>query len=432
MMDKPAPGRPKVLLSAYACEPGRGSEPGVGWRWANGLASRVELTVLTRASNRAAIESHRESLPDGHPLRSVRFEYFDLGPLALRLKQRGLLPTFGYYVLWQRAVARHFAGLAESAQVVHHLTFCSLLCPGLWRLERAVSVIGPVGAPLVPRSYFPLFGKQAVLQSIRDRLMRGFHHLPWLRRVLGQASVVVPANSETAGLLKTRGFRSGPVMLDTGSPEPGGTPVEKSPRSVVRFLYAGRLERRKGIELSLRALAHAEAAGTKSWEFHLLGSGPDARRLRELAAELGIGGKVVFAGAVDHEEVLVRMGEADVFFFTSVRDTSGGVNLEAMAMGLPVLCLAHQGVGDITNESCAIRIPPGEIDETIRGLADGVRRFCSDPELRESMGRIAGERALRDFRWEDKFDLMAGHYLEALRTRGRTKGSVAGADTRKT
>ena len=35
----------KILISAYACEPGKGSEPGVGWRWVNGLAGRVELST---------------------------------------------------------------------------------------------------------------------------------------------------------------------------------------------------------------------------------------------------------------------------------------------------------------------------------------------------------------------------------------------------
>ncbi len=425
-MDESESRRPTVLLSAYACEPGKGSEPGVGWRWANGLAPRVELTVLTRASNRESIERYRDSLPNGHPLRSVRFEYFDLGPLALRLKGIGLLPTFGYYVLWQRAVARRFAGLADSVAVVHHLTFCSLLCPGLWRLERAVSVIGPVGAPLVPQFYFRLFGSQAVVQGLRDRLMRAFHLLPWLRRVLGQAKVIVPANSETAGLLESRGFRSGPVLLDTGSPEPGEPSSEKCRRDKVRFLYAGRLERRKGLELSLRALALARDEGTSGWEFEILGTGPDAARLRSLVAELGIDGKVVFVVGVGHEEVLSRMAGADVFLFTSVRDTSGGVNLEAMAMGLPVLCLAHQGVGDITNDGCAIRVQPGEIGQTIRGLADGIHQFCADPVARERMAIAARARALNDFRWEDKFDRMVGHYREALVAKGGLDSSREG------
>ena len=40
--------RHKVLLSAYACEPNKGSEPGVGWNWAKHLAEKYEIYVITR------------------------------------------------------------------------------------------------------------------------------------------------------------------------------------------------------------------------------------------------------------------------------------------------------------------------------------------------------------------------------------------------
>ena len=404
--------RPRVLLSAYACEPDQGSEPGVGWRWAAGLASRTELTVLTRRSNQPAIEARLAALPRDHELRSVRFVYHDLGRWALALKKRGILPTFAYYVLWQGSVARVFADLADGMEIVHHLTFCSLLCPGLWRLDKARSVIGPVGAPLVPAAYLALFGPGSWAQWLRGGLLRSYHRLPWLKRVLGQADAIVPANSETSALLKAHGFRARPVMLDTGSPESDAPPAAERPGGVVRFLYAGRLERRKGLEMALRAFALARERGVVDWEFEMLGSGPDQPRLRALASRLGLGNQVCFAGLVPHEEIPRRMAAADVFFFPSVRDTSGGVNLEAMAMGLPILCIAHQGVGDITDETCAIRVPPGDIDRTIEAMAEGIRRLCEDPGLRRELGAAARRRALSAFRWEDKFDLMAGYYRE--------------------
>src|ERR1700686_5022098 len=47
----------RILLSAYACEPGKGSEPGVGWHWAVEMARLGHrVTVLTRQNNRAGIE----------------------------------------------------------------------------------------------------------------------------------------------------------------------------------------------------------------------------------------------------------------------------------------------------------------------------------------------------------------------------------------
>ena len=141
----------KIFLSAYACEPDRGSEPGVGWRWAMGLASRVELHVLTRESNRVAIENALDSLSSESPLKSATFVYHDLSKPLLWLKKRGLLTTMAYYALWQWSASRRFAYLADEADVIHHLTFCTLLCPGFWKPKKAKFVIGPVGAPLVNR-----------------------------------------------------------------------------------------------------------------------------------------------------------------------------------------------------------------------------------------------------------------------------------------
>ena len=47
----------RVLVSAYACEPGRGSEPGVGWHWVREIARFNEVWVITRMNNRKAIET---------------------------------------------------------------------------------------------------------------------------------------------------------------------------------------------------------------------------------------------------------------------------------------------------------------------------------------------------------------------------------------
>jgi glycosyltransferase involved in cell wall biosynthesis len=406
----------KIFLSVYACEPDKGSEPGVGWHWACGLASRVDLTVLTRTSNRPVIESAIQNLPVDHPLGSVRFLYHDLSAPFLRAKKAGLLPTMVYYILWQWSVARCYAKVAEQADIVHHLTFCTLLCPGFWKLERARYVLGPVGAPQVNPHYLPLFGNRAWLQRLRGWIVGRFLHLSWLRCLLQSAAAVVPANSETRELLASQGIAPREIMLDTGAPE-NPIPMKRSCEAdSIRLVYAGQLERRKGLELSLRALAEVSAAGNSAWSLTLFGNGPDRGRLEAMAESLGIRDRVKFTGAVPRHEVICHLAEADAFLFTSVRDTSGGVNLEAMACGLPLICIAHQGVGDITDDFCAERISPGPISETIQNLADAIRRMADDPARRQKMGAAAAQRARENFSWNEKFDRMIAIYAAAVPT----------------
>ena len=89
----------KVLLSAYSCLPGNGSEPGVGWNWAQCIAANGhDVVVLTRGVNRRQIEAFAES----HSIQPVRFVFHDIAPLWQRIYK---LPfgNYGYYFLWQYA-----------------------------------------------------------------------------------------------------------------------------------------------------------------------------------------------------------------------------------------------------------------------------------------------------------------------------------------
>ena len=404
----------RIFLSAYACEPGKGSEPGVGWRWACGLSERVPLTVLTREDNRKVIEAALAKQPEESSLRQVTFLYHDLSKPFLWAKRRGLLPTLGYYLLWQWSASRRFAKAADEADVVHHLTFCTLLCPGFWSLQRAAFVLGPVGAPQVNPHYYPLFGGKAWLQRLRTHLLNGFFHLPWLRRLLAHAATVIPANSETRDLLIARGIPAHDIILDTGAPEGPEPNPQAGKVGAIRLMYAGQLERRKGLELSLRALAEVSAKSDLNWTFDLFGSGPDQGRLSALAVELNLFHRVKFHGAVPQADLLRRFQNADAFLFTSVRDTSGGVNLEAMVHGLPIICIAHQGVGDITDESCAERIPAGPIDESIGKIAQAIIRLANDPARRVVMGEAATKRAREKFSWDEKFERMCEIYKESV------------------
>src|SRR6266481_3580042 len=98
--------RLKVLISAYACEPNKGSEPEVGWQWALQMARFHEVTVLTQSKNQLVIESALRDLGGRQP--EPRFIYHQLPKLlqGLRKFPAGLRI---YYVFWQKS-AREVIG----------------------------------------------------------------------------------------------------------------------------------------------------------------------------------------------------------------------------------------------------------------------------------------------------------------------------------
>ncbi len=127
-----------VLLSAYACLPDSGSEPGIGWNWAVHLAERgIRVRVLTVAEERGRLEAHQAQ----HPIANIEFSYVSV-PTRHFKQCSGM-----HYLLWQWAavkVARQLMA-TQRFDIVHHVSYGSIHVPTqLWRLGLPV-VFGPVG-----------------------------------------------------------------------------------------------------------------------------------------------------------------------------------------------------------------------------------------------------------------------------------------------
>src|ERR1700709_2439013 len=90
-------------MSAYACEPNKGSEPEVGWQWSLQMARYHDVTVLTRTNNLVAIEREGGVIRDKQPV--PKFVYHEEGRGWLWFKRRFKAVRL-YYVLWQASAAR--------------------------------------------------------------------------------------------------------------------------------------------------------------------------------------------------------------------------------------------------------------------------------------------------------------------------------------
>src|SRR5690606_34483298 len=123
----------------------------------------------------------------------------------------------------------------------------------------------------------------------------------------------------------------------------------------LRILWAGRLQPWKGFPLLLKGLAALPP--DVRYSVRVLGQGPCEGRWRRLAEKLGVAQQIDWVGWPDHIEAqLPHYRWADVFAFTSLRDTSGTGLLEALAAGAPLVGLDHQGVADVMTPRCALPI----------------------------------------------------------------------------
>jgi glycosyltransferase involved in cell wall biosynthesis len=387
----------RILLSAYACAPERGSEPGVGWNWATDLASQGhQVHVLTRRSNRGAIEAVRT--PRGLP--NLHFWYCDL-PGALQSWKRLPGAIYLYYLLWQWLAYRRARQLhrEHGFDIVHHVTFVSLRGPSFMGRLGIPFYFGPVsGGECVPRHLRHSLGWRArAFERLRDLDNLWIKVDPLMRATFRRAQRIYLTSEESLALIPPRFREKCSVRLAVGL---GRNELALTSRSPLRAgasldcLYVGRLLEWKGLALALRALAAAkqQAAAVR---LTLIGEGPAKGKLQALAGELGIEEQVAFVPWLPHPEIQQRFRRHHVFLFPSLRDSGGMAVLEALANGLPVVCTDRGGPGIMVTPHCGrMASTVGRTEaEVAAEIAEHLVTLARNRGLRESLGLNARRRA---------------------------------------
>ncbi len=411
--------RLRVLLSAYACEPHRGSEPGVGWNQVRQAARFHEVWVLTRANNREAIESELAR----NPLPHVHWKYYDL-PGWLRFWKKGVRGIHLYYYLWQLGAYRRFRRLHKEIRfdLAHHVTFVNYWTPSLMALLPVPFLWGPVGggesAPGCFRATFSWRGR--AFELFRDIARWIGEHDPLVRMTARRARLALATTPETAARLTRLGCPSvrllGVSALEESDLEKLAARTTTS-GAALRLLSAGTLSHLKGYHLGLEAFARTKnrLSGATYW---LIGNGPERRRLMKLADRLGLEDRVRFLGTLPRERVLQILTGGDVFVHPSLHDSGSWACLEAMAAGCPVVCFDLGGPAVHISPEYGIKLPATDREQAVERLSEAMLLLGTDRQLRARMGQ-AGRRSARQlFSWERKGRRLRALYLQLTREAG--------------
>lgn len=375
----------RVLLSAYACEPNRGSEAEVGWQRAlHMLPFADEVWVLTRANNRAAIEADPQSQSAG-----LHMIYSDPPQWALMLKRQSWFRPI-FFALWQwgayRVASRHHRNKPFDA--VFHVTFASMQFGSFMGRLGTPFVIGPVGggerAPLCLRQSMPL--RNRATELLRDLGIVFQRCNPLARAAFRAATQIYVTTPESLRLVPRKWRAKTSVIPAIGTQGNLARKPERRNPDFPRFVYAGRLVYWKGAHLAIRALAIARKT-SPSATITFVGSGQDERRLRDVAAQLGVAESVDFAGQLSRKQLADAFPTFTAMVFPSLHDSGGLVVLEALSEGLPVVCLDLGGPGIIVNNSCGIVVPTSHANED-RVVNDIAKAMAS-------LGSISTEEFLR-------------------------------------
>ena len=405
----------KVLVSAYACEPGKGSEPGVGWNFVKHISRLHEVWVVTRANNRQVIERALET----DPLPNIRWVFFDL-PRWARFWKRGELGLHLYYYLWQIGaylVAKKLHD-RERFDLAHHLTFVTYWKPSFFVRLSTPFVWGPVGGgETSPKAFMRSFSTRGrIYELIRHAVRWIGEHDPWVRLTVQGAEITLATTPETELRIKSLNPRRVSVLSEVGLSQDEFCRLSRlgfRNQSPLRLLSVGRLLHWKGFHLGLAAFASVKNINHAA-EYWIIGDGPELRNLERQAKNLGIEGKVRFLGSLPRDQVLERLAECDILVHPSLHDSGGWVCLEAMAAGRPVICLDLGGPNLQVTDETGFRIPARNPKGAVAGIARAIEKMAQDPELRGQMGEAAKRRVEFGFLWTQKIESIDKIYREAL------------------
>jgi glycosyltransferase involved in cell wall biosynthesis len=407
----------KILMSAFSCGPGQGSEPGVGWNTAM-AAARLghEVTVLTQTEFRAQIE---REIADGRVPENLKFDMFMPAWLE-RVRDAGVKHGLSSMIwqpvslVWQIYALTYARRNYRDAvfDLVHHVTFAQIRHPTLLTRLGRPTVLGPLGgadsAPMALRKGFPW--KEWTQELVRDLYNIALRLDPITRRAFRDAAIIFLRTR--AGLTAVPPRHRGKVQIWPGlavSEIVGDETPARSAGEPLRLIYAGHLWYLKGVHLAIRALARARAQGVDV-TLRIVGDGPAREDLRALARRLGLQPYIVWHGQVPRQKLLGLYARHHAFLFCSVRDAAPTVIVEAWAHGLPVICLAIGGPGEMVDASCgrAVATKQRSEDACVADVAAAIAEFAADEELRLALGRGAKAR-YRQSSWDR---VMAALYAE--------------------
>lgn len=392
-----------ILVSAYGCEPGLGSEQGVGWNWVLQMAKKNKVHVITRANNQSKIEGHLpENLRD-----NVIFYYYDTPNVLRKLKNRAK-GLYLYYFFWQIGIISVAKKIIQqhNPSYIMHLTFGSMWMPTFLHFFKTPFIWGPVGGgDCEPINFFRILPLKQRLQAYLRLSMNKFICInPFIHSVCKRSIAILCRTDSSGNVLPTRYNKKKYTILETAIEDLQGTLSEKLSKNCINIISIGRLMPSKNIISAVKALALL--TNDKVFKYTIIGSGPERSNIEKVIRENNLTDKVSIISEIPRDEIIEYLSQSDIFLFPSLREGGSWALMEAMAMELPVVCLNWSGMQVITDDSCAIRLSVTTPMQMPKDMAEAIINLIDNPAQRKQLGEFGRKRVQEVFNWDAKGEFM--------------------------
>lgn len=405
-----------ILINAYACSPGMGSEPGMAWNWCVNLARYCELHIITEGEFRDKIEDALPALPQGGNM------HFYYNPVSDEIRRmcwnQGDWRFYYYYDKWQKKTLQMVKEMMKTqhVDVIHQLNMVGFREPGyLWKLDKPF-VWGPIaGIGSIPVSFLKEAGlKFRLFFALKNQITKW--QLKYDRKVNGalkKANVLITATPEAGEAVKLYHHKDSILINETGCSFVSGKSGKEKFANTFDVLWVGRFIYTKQLKLALDTIAGLK--NLSQLRFHIVGQAfneQESQKYHDYATSIGLSTtNCIWYGQIPNGKVHELMQRCHLFFFSSIFEATSTVILEAIQNGLPILCFNRCGFGPIVDETIGQKIEMTTPKAAVSQFAQKLTYFYQHREVLEEMSLNCAKRQA-ELSWDAKARRMVQLYEE--------------------
>lgn len=375
----------RILLSAYACEPNRGSEPGVGWGWATELAKHHEVWVITRDNNAPVIRKYLEEHSE-YQMDTLHFEYVGVSK-AISFWKKGNRGIRLYYWMWQQNAYHVAQKLCSriSFDLVQHVTFVSYTQPTYMYKLGIPFVWGPVsGGENIPET---IKVPQTKIEVIKEFVRKKSQSVALLNKstiqALEKSVAILVATNETREKIPNRYQNKTFLLPAIGLETLPELERHENKDGQINIVMAGRLISWKAFDIGIKAFLKV-AKKYENVNLHILGEGEKKPELKRICGEM-LNTRVFFDPPVRHDDIYAFYSKYDLFVNTTLRDSGCMAMMEALGVKTPCIAVATGGPKVLLENIPSGRLEPGTYDGMIDELAVLIEKFVVDHSYRNQL-----------------------------------------------
>lgn len=392
----------KILMSAYACEPGAGSEYGVGWMVPTTMARKYpedQIFVLTRSRCKEKIE---KAFANDSSLANIHFLYYDI-PSWMFYKNE-MQSNWGEqinYLLWQWLVRKFVRKMNRiyHFDIFHHLTFNQYRTPspGFW-LDIPF-VMGPIGGAecIAPAFWEDLEANTVKKEGIRQK-GKDLKIFKWFNTRKKNNKVILCSCKENLNRLKPYGNKSRLELMPAIAfdKKDFADISQNETQDTFEMIYAGKAWDWKGIHIFLKTAKVAlmdklSAKSQQKWSIKLIGIRfeEEQKKVMGWVDELGLQNHVTLIPFIQRSELLKMLANCSLSVYPAFRDSGSMSVLEACALGCPSICF-NAGGQDVFSDEILLKVDVADsYSETMNRFSEKLFWAYEHPQELKEIGRKA-------------------------------------------